>query len=139
MALQLVGIFLILVIGRFLTQQPHSTHIKIFNYFAKLIEEMKNIQTSKPDIERVLTVIMGSNGPKISSVMIAELSGGSTKIVGSMNLQFRFKYLFQESKIKIRIIFNSGLFVYLFNQWLKFIFENKNPRVLLISRSCGWD
>lgn len=33
-----------------------------------------------------LTVIIGSNGPKISSVMIAASSGGSTKIVGSMNL-----------------------------------------------------
>lgn len=34
-----------------------------------------------------LTVIIGSNGPKISSSMIADSSGGSTKIVGSMNLQ----------------------------------------------------
>lgn len=39
-----------------------------------------------------LTVIIGSNGPKISSDMIAESSGGSTKMVGSINLH-RFKHI----------------------------------------------
>jgi ribosomal protein S27E len=33
-----------------------------------------------------VTVIMGSRGPKISSVMIADPSGGSSNIVGSINL-----------------------------------------------------
>jgi len=32
-------------------------------------------------------VIIGSTGPKISSAMIAESSGGSNNIVGSINLQ----------------------------------------------------
>lgn len=35
----------------------------------------------------ILTVIIGSSGPKISSVMIAASSGGSNRIVGSMNLK----------------------------------------------------
>lgn len=34
----------------------------------------------------ILTVITGRNGPKISSVMISASSGGSNKIVGSINL-----------------------------------------------------
>jgi len=33
-----------------------------------------------------VTVIIGSNGPKISSDIIAASSGGSTKMVGSINL-----------------------------------------------------
>lgn len=38
---------------------------------------------------KMLTVIMGSNGPKISSVMIPELAGGSNSNVGSMKLKTR--------------------------------------------------
>jgi hypothetical protein len=34
----------------------------------------------------ILTVITGSRGPNISSVMISASSGGSNKIVGSINL-----------------------------------------------------
>lgn len=37
--------------------------------------------------ELKLTVIIGSNGPKISSDMIAASSGGSTNMVGSINLR----------------------------------------------------
>jgi len=33
-----------------------------------------------------VTVIIGSNGPKISSDIIAASSGGSTKMVGPINL-----------------------------------------------------
>lgn len=33
-----------------------------------------------------LTVMMGSTGAKISSAMIADSSGGSSNIVGSINL-----------------------------------------------------
>lgn len=35
----------------------------------------------------ILTVIIGSSGPNISSAIISESSGGSNKIVGSMNLK----------------------------------------------------
>jgi len=35
----------------------------------------------------MLTVIIGSSGPNISSVIISESSGGSNRIVGSMNLK----------------------------------------------------
>lgn len=34
----------------------------------------------------ILTVIIGSSGPKISSVMISASSGGFNNIVGSINL-----------------------------------------------------
>lgn len=37
--------------------------------------------------------MMGSRGPKISSVMIAESSGGFSSIVGSMDL---LKFFFDE-------------------------------------------
>jgi len=36
---------------------------------------------------RTLTVIIGKIGPKISSFMTAESSGGSSKIVGSITLK----------------------------------------------------
>ena len=35
----------------------------------------------------ILTVIIGKIGPKISSFMTAESSGGSSKIVGSISLE----------------------------------------------------
>ena len=48
-------------------------------------ETYKTVPRSACDIV-CLTVIIGSNGPKTSSVIIAAWRGGSTRIVGSMNL-----------------------------------------------------
>lgn len=50
-----------------------------------------------------LTVIIGSNGPNISSVMISASRGGSKRIVGSMNLkifveQKQLTYIYKKSK-----------------------------------------
>lgn len=49
--------------------------------------ELLVIDNHKSTSITILTVIIGSSGPKISSVIIAASSGGSNKIIGSMNLK----------------------------------------------------
>lgn len=46
----------------------------------------KNYKILKIIFCMCLTVMMGSTGAKISSAMIADSSGGSSNIVGSINL-----------------------------------------------------
>lgn len=50
------------------------------------MENVKILVIKKNMRDVCLTVIIGSSGPKISSVISSDSSGGSNNIVGSMNL-----------------------------------------------------
>lgn len=51
-----------------------------------------------------LTVMIGSRGPKISSVMTSESRGGSTKMVGSNVLYMQKQKEKKEAKLKILLL-----------------------------------
>lgn len=85
-SLSLINLMLSSIFSSCIQNDELSKYIDQMLLSVQVLRSGKCPRTRAQRLFSYLTVIIGRNGPKISSIIMAESRGGSSKIVGSINL-----------------------------------------------------